>query len=111
MALQNAKLTLHGLRAGGATESRHREDLSEFTQRKGRWASGGSMRVYLDQVGAALALIDLPAPTREKVEAYATNIYNYIPCLSGGVKEGESSGSWQLRALGSQCSCSCCKVK
>ena len=59
------------MRAGAATAIWVRTFNGELVQRKGRWASARSLRHYLQQAAATLALTRLPLPVRQKCHALA----------------------------------------
>ena len=59
------------MRAGAATAIWVRTFNGELVQRKGRWASARSLRHYLQQAAATLALTRLPLPVRQKCYALA----------------------------------------
>ena len=55
------------LRAGGATHLYMSTEDGEFVRRRGRWASGKTMDIYVQEVAAVAVLGSLPLQTRERV--------------------------------------------
>ena len=58
-------------------------------QRRGRWGSWSSARVYLDQVGAMAAAQRLPEAVQWRVMQTMRNLFEELPELKEGLVEGE----------------------
>lgn len=86
--LKKLKLTPHGLRAGGCTESKHRGESSGFRQEKGRWGSKNAMRVYTDQVGAIAASQQVSGEAARRLHEACAHLLELIPELREGLVPG-----------------------
>lgn len=96
--ISHLRLTPHGLRAAACTESKHREELSQKRQERGRWASKAAMRVYQDQVAAQAASLSLPGHVSARLKYVVDHVMEFLPELSEGLLREESSEE-QLRTV------------
>lgn len=86
--LKKLKLTPHGLRAGGCTESKHRGESGDFRQEKGRWGSKAAMKIYSDQVGAIAAGQQISGDCARRLYDAVQHLLEHIPELREGLVAG-----------------------
>ena len=82
--------TPHRARAGWATEARHSGMEGPELQRRERWGSWGSARVYFDQVGAMAAAQRLPEAVQWRVMETVRHLFREVPELAEGLREAET---------------------